>query len=59
LGAQLDGYAMGYFRKQGATRAMLRTNPANSKLMDFYRRMGWETGALCDGGMVWMERMVD
>lgn len=50
---------MGYFRKQGATRAMLRTNPANSKLMDFYRRMGWETGALCDGGMVWMERMVD
>ena len=59
LGADMNAHAMAFFRKHGAVRAALRTNPGNTKLITFYTRMGWELGNLCDNGMVWMGRAVD
>lgn len=58
LGDAMDAYAMAFFRRHGITEAALRTNPANTKLVGFYLRMGWQMGAMSDHGMVWMTKAV-
>ncbi len=56
LGEQLHAYTMDFFQKHGVNRAMLRTNPAQAKLIAFYERMGWVLGAPSSFGLVWMGR---
>jgi GNAT superfamily N-acetyltransferase len=56
LGEQLHAYSMDFFNKHGVSRATLRTNPAQPKLVAFYERMGWELGAPASFGLVWMGR---
>jgi len=59
LGEQLHAYALTFFRKHGVSRALLRTNPHNPKLIAFYQRMGWTLGASSTHGLVWMERTLE
>lgn len=59
LGEQLDAYAMDFFRRHGVTKALLRTNPEQVKLVGFYQRVGWRLGEMSDHGLVWMEREIE
>ncbi|TKW61941.1 MAG: GNAT family N-acetyltransferase [Blastochloris viridis] len=58
LGTQLEAQAMAFFKKYGARRAQLRTNPHNAKLIAFYERLGWVLGEPSEHGSVWMNKIL-
>jgi GNAT superfamily N-acetyltransferase len=58
LGAQVDAFAVGFFKKHAVQEMALRTNPKNAKLVDYYTRQGWVLGPAASFGMVWMGKVV-
>lgn len=59
LGKELDGYAMGYFRKQGVEVCYLHVSASNGPAICFYRKVGFaEAAREEDGKVMRMEKRV-
>lgn len=54
VGERMMAYAEAFFKKHGCRRAYLKTHPDATKVVAFYKRMGWQFESITPQGMVEM-----